>query len=111
MRGLARVVGKDHKHISLLESDKISPTVDTLEQICRALDIEPWEAVAGMTKAELLASLPVQRASPAEALVRELVAKYGEEMVQALLDLAGKVTSPEEFRATLRVFKAMRGDG
>lgn len=49
---VAVAAGIDRAHLSLLENDHKSPTVDTLRRICRALGIAASEILARTEKSE-----------------------------------------------------------
>jgi len=48
--------GIDRAHLSLLENDHKSPTVDTLVRICRALGVAASEILARVERSEQAAS-------------------------------------------------------
>jgi len=49
---VAVAAGIDRAHLSLLENDRKSPTVDTLVRICRALGVPASEILARVERSE-----------------------------------------------------------
>ncbi len=107
-RAIGRSSGKPHSYIQKLESGGITPTVTLLEELCPFYGLEPWEAVAGMTKAELLASLPVRPASPLHAELDELIRHHGESAARALLLAGREVQTEQDLLEVLTIFKVIR---
>jgi transcriptional regulator with XRE-family HTH domain len=110
-RAIARLSGKPNSYIHKVESGQVSPTVETLAELCPYYGLEPWEAVAGLTRAELLAQLPVTPRDPLYAELDDLVRTHGADTVRALLLAARELPDPEAFKAAVRVFKALQSQG
>jgi transcriptional regulator with XRE-family HTH domain len=49
---VAFAAGIDRAHLSLLENDRKSPTVDTLRRICQAIDVRASEILARVERSE-----------------------------------------------------------
>jgi transcriptional regulator with XRE-family HTH domain len=53
---VAAEAGIDRPHLSLLENNRKSPTVDTLRRICRALGVPASEILARVERSEQAAT-------------------------------------------------------
>jgi transcriptional regulator with XRE-family HTH domain len=111
MRAVARMAGLPHSYLSDVETGKVSPSIDTLTKLCRWYGIEPWEAVLGMTRAELIASLPAPPTSPLRAELDAIIKKHGEDGARALLLAAERAPDAETFALAVRMFKAAAREG
>ena len=71
MRAVARILGKTHSYLGKVERGEISPSVDTLQVLCKVYGVQPFEAVAGKTKEEIFREIAGPR-KPDDPLIEAL---------------------------------------